>query len=360
MSERRGLRTRIASATTPGVVLRRHAMTWLFAAAFGHAGCGLPMPVLNPAGPGARPLVSLWWVLFWMTAVPAAIVITILLVAVLRARRASAESEAESLPPKTVHPRRYTAYIIWGGAVVPAVILVVLLLATFRTGRMVALPQQEPTLLVQLTGHQFWWEVRYPDHDVVTANEIHLPVGEAARLMLRSSDVIHSFWVPPLHGKIDMVPGHVNWFWLQPDKAGVYRGLCAEFCGIQHALMQFLVIAEPAEDFLAWTARSREPAVVPEAPLARRGQDVFVEAACNQCHAVRGIFEPVAGLGVGPDLTHVASRRTLAAASLANTPQNLRHWVRDPHVRKPGVRMPASPLEPDRLEALVEFLSGLR
>jgi cytochrome c oxidase subunit II len=332
----------------------RAASLWALLGVLLVGGCGY-MPVLEPAGPGARGIANLWWILFFMTAIPATIVILLLLVAVRKGRRRAGDTSGQ--PPPASHQH---AYIIWGGAVIPAVILVTLLFFTFRVGREVAHPPRPAALTVELTGHQFWWEVRYPDHDVVTANEIHLPAGEVAHFVLRSADVIHSFWVPPLHGKIDMVPGHVNHFWLEPEEPGIYRGFCAEFCGAQHALMQLLVIAQPEDEFAAWVERTRQPAAMPEDPPAVRGQEVFVQAACNQCHTVRGMFElRVTGV-VGPDLTHVASRRTLAAAVMPNTTDNLRQWVRDPHVRKPGNRMPATPLEPKDLDALLAFLQTLR
>jgi cytochrome c oxidase subunit II len=313
------------------------------------AGCG-SMPVITPAGPGAAAIVDLWWWLFWMTVVPAVFVLGFLFLAVLRRRRAGRVSE--------VPASRDVAIILWVGAAMPLAVIVVLMVQSFRTGQHTNEPPQPATVRVQIVGHQFWWEVRYPDLGVVTANEIHVPVGESTLIELTSSDVIHSFWVPALHGKIDTIPGRTNVFWVQSDRAGVYRGQCAEFCGTQHALMGLLVVAEDRAAFDAWVARRQQPATRPVESQALRGQEVFVEASCHLCHAVTGLFEPRVS-NTGPDLTHLAGRRTLAAAAMPNTTENLRAWIRNPHDRKPGVRMPASVMAEADLDALLSFLRSL-
>ncbi len=313
------------------------------------AGCGT-MPVLTPAGPGAAAIVTLWWWLFWMTVVPAALVIGFLLLVVLRRRRAVRVSD--------VPASRDVAIILWAGGVMPLAVIVVLMVQSFRTGQHTTEPPQEATVRVQIVGHKFWWEVRYPDLGVVTANEIHIPVGESTLIELTSADVIHSFWVPALHGKIDTIPGRTNVFWMQPDRAGVYRGQCAEFCGTQHALMGLLVVAEPRLEFDEWVARSQRAAARPVDAQALRGQEVFVEASCHLCHAVTGLFDPRVS-NTGPDLTHLAGRRTLAAASMPNTAENLRAWIGNPHDRKPGVRMPRTVITESDLDALVTFLRSL-
>jgi cytochrome c oxidase subunit II len=316
------------------------------------AGCDGAMPALAPAGPGAARIADLWWLMLGVTGAGAAIAIGALVWAALR-RRAR---DREAAPPS---PGEDRVILILGGAV-PAAILLGLLVASFRVGAQVAHPPGEPAVTIDVIGHQFWWEVRYPDHGVVTANEIHVPAGAPVRLRLTSADVIHSFWVPELHGKMDLLPGKLNEFWIQADAPGVYRGQCAEFCGVQHALMALLVVAEPPGEFDAWLAGQRRLQEPPDDPVLRRGLEVFVEARCVACHAVRGVTPPLATGQVGPDLTHLASRRTLGAAILENNRGNLAGWILDPQPLKPGNRMPASPLEPDELHALLAWLETLR
>jgi cytochrome c oxidase subunit II len=313
------------------------------------AGCG-PMSILDTAGPGAAAIAGLWWWLFWMTIVPATAVIGFLLFAVSRRRRATEVSD--------VPASRDLALILWIGAAMPLAVILVLMVQSFRTGQLTNEPPQAPSVRVEIVGHKFWWEVRYPDLGIVTANEIHLPVGESTVIEVWSEDVIHSVWVPALHGKIDANPGRVNVFWLQPDRAGIFRGQCAEFCGTQHALMGMIVVAEPRPAFDAWVARRRLPAAAPADTEALRGAAVFAQAGCGFCHTVSGLFEPQVA-NTGPDLTHLASRRTLAAATMPNTPENLRDWILNPHSRKPGVRMPDTPLPAGELDALVTFLRTL-
>jgi cytochrome c oxidase subunit 2 len=251
-------------------------------------------------------------------------------------------------------------FILVGGFAIPAVILIAFQVISALTSAAAARPPAEPTLTVEVIGHQFWWEVRYPDLGIVTANEIHIPVGAPVRLQLGASDVIHSFWVPRLHGKIDMTPGRTTAWWVQADKPGSFRGQCAEFCGLQHALMAFWVYAEPRAQFEAWVEARRAAAGEPDDPGVARGRDVFFVAGCAHCHAIRGVHEPRFTGSVGPDLTHVASRRMLAAATIANTRDGLIAFILEPHAVKPGVRMPATRLDADRLDALVAFLESLR
>lgn len=309
------------------------------------------MPVLQPQGPGAAAITDLWWWLFWMTILPAAGVLAFLMVAVLRRRHATdlnRTSESHNL-----------RLILWVGGVMPLAVILVLMVQSFRTGPRAAEPPQEPALRVRLVGHMFWWEVHYPDHGVVTANEIHVPAGQATQLELESADVIHSFWIPALHGKLDMIPGRTNIFWVQPDRPGIFRGQCAEFCGTQHALMGLMVVAEPPDEFDAWIEtqqRSVEPA---HDAVAARGAVVYQDAGCHLCHAVAGRFDPPVA-NAGPDLTRFGSRRTIGSVTMANTDHNLRDWIDNPHRRKPGVRMPASLLTDDDLTALVAYLRAQR
>jgi cytochrome c oxidase subunit 2 len=209
---------------------------------------------------------------------------------------------------------------------------------------------------VEVTGRQWWWEVRYPESGVVTANEIRIPAGRPVRLVVTSGDVIHSVWIPELHGKIDMIPGRSNSQVIIADEPGEYRGECAEFCGAQHAKMQFIVVAEPPERFAAWLERQAQPANAPADAMQLEGREIFLGSACVYCHAVRGTN---ANSNFGPDLTHLASRRTLAAGMLANNRGNLSGWVLNPQQIKPGNKMPPTALSGEELNALLAYLESL-
>jgi cytochrome c oxidase subunit 2 len=212
-------------------------------------------------------------------------------------------------------------------------------------------------LTVEVVGHQWWWEVRYPGTNAVTANEIHIPVGTRVLLIGRSADVIHSFWAPNLNRKIDIIPGRENRILLYADRAGRYRGQCAEFCGIQHAHMGLYVFAEPKAQFQAWLDRMSQPAAPPASAEAQQGARLFASMPCAGCHAIRGTS---AAGKLGPDLTHVESRSTLAALTIPNTPAYLAGWIADPQRYKPGNRMPALDLSDTELRALVAYLEGLK
>jgi cytochrome c oxidase subunit 2 len=237
------------------------------------------------------------------------------------------------------------------------VILLVLLTWSVRTGGAVADFTAGDPLTIEITGHQWWWELRYLNRIITTANEMHIPVGQPVRLKLVSHDVIHSFWVPNLHGKKDLIPGYENTAYLQADRAGIYRGQCAEFCGAQHAHMALVVIAEPQSQFDAWVEAQLQPASDPVTPEAQQGREVFLRNACPMCHAVGGT--DAHGM-VAPALTHLASRQTLAAGTLPNTPGNLAGWILDPQGVKPGNHMPANDLRPKDLQNLLAWLTSLR
>lgn len=313
-------------------------------------GCPSPTSTLDPRGPAAARLADLWWLMFWLSIAVFVLVMGVLVYAVYRARR------NRGSPP----PLSDLKLIVGGGVIMPAIILVPLLVVTIRTSSALIPDAPVNALRIEVTSHQFWWEIHYPDHGVTTANEIHIPVGQPVKLLLHSADVIHSFWVPPLHGKLDLNPGHTNTLTLQADQVGVYRGLCAEYCGIQHALMHFMVIAEPADQFTAWLVRQRQPAPLPTTSLVQQGRQVYSAAGCASCHAIRGTDSLGTRGSVGPDLTHLASRRTLAAAVIENTRENLARWIRDPHSIKPGVRMPETNLDERSLNALLAYLETLR
>jgi cytochrome c oxidase subunit 2 len=269
-----------------------------------------------------------------------------------------------------------------GAAVaVTAVVLFVFLVVTVRTGRALdafggerdarGTAHARPAdvhrgaanpLVIEVTGHQWWWEVTYrdtaPSKRITTANEIHIPVGRPVHVYSSSQDVIHSFWVPNLHGKKDGIPGYTNDTWIQADSAGTYRAQCAEYCGYQHAHMALIVVAEPEQKFEEWVALSLSPAAQPTDSTVKRGRDVFVSNSCMMCHAIAG--EPMAGSNVGPDLTHFASRPTIGAGTLPNTRGNLAGWIVDPQRIKPGVKMPPNQLSPADLNALLDYLRSLK
>ncbi len=244
------------------------------------------------------------------------------------------------------------------GIAIPLVVLVALFgVADVYLVRKTAPPSPSQTgLTINVIGHQWWWEVRYPGTDAVTANEIHIPTGTRVNIVATTADVIHSFWVPQLARKIDQVPGRNNRVLLFTTRPGRYRGECAEFCGFQHANMSLFVIAQPRPAFNAWLATMEKPAPTPSTPTARTGERVFMANQCASCHEIRGTS--AAGL-IGPDLTHVESRRTLAAAQIRNTPAQLRAWIADPQRIKPGSRMPNLGLSSTEYDEIAAYLEGL-
>jgi cytochrome c oxidase subunit 2 len=315
------------------------------------AACGPSPTYLHGAGYISERLATLGWVLLAIATVVVLVIAVLVPVAVLRRRPA-----AEGPMPQGGGLR----WIVVGGIAVPAVILLGTMIYSVSVLAETARPPARPALAVQVIGHRWWWEVRYPGtspgEGFVTANEIHIPVGLPVRLELSTADVIHSFWIPQLAGKTDLIPGQRNDAWIEADTVGRYWGHCGEYCGLQHANMMMAVVAEPPSRFTRWLQAQRRPAPEPETAEARVGRQVFDGSACGLCHTVRG---GDAGGVLGPDLTHVASRSTLAAGTLTNSHGNLAGWVADPQAIKPGVLMPSVPLSPDELHALVSYLRGL-
>lgn len=258
--------------------------------------------------------------------------------------------------------RRSVRWILAGGVAFPLLTLVPLFVFTMHSLAVVEARGEEPALTIEAIGRQFWWEVHYLDANgnrlFETANEIHIPVGQTVLIRLFAGDVIHSFWVPRLAGKIDMIPGRINQIRIRADRPGVYRGQCAEYCGLQHAKMAFFVIAEPEPEFRRWAAHQALPAEAPDDTLGARGREVFLRTACRACHVIRGT--PATTATIGPDLTHLASRRTLAAATMPNTRGHLGGWIANPQALKPGNGMPAVPLSGDDFNALLHYLQSLR
>jgi cytochrome c oxidase subunit 2 len=350
-----------------------------------------PQSALRPGGPEAERIDALWDVMLVIGVAVTVVTLALLLYALVRRRR------PDELPPEADRPadprgerenvesggrgregegrpeseRVGARWMIYGGVLFPAVVLGAVLVFTLRTLGAVVVPAdalpgagESPRpgqIVIEVVGRQYWWEVRYldaaPSNVFETANELRVPAGRPVYLRLRSEDVIHSFWVPGLQGKMDAIPGRTNVLRFEAERPGVWRGQCAEYCGVQHAKMALVVVAEPEDRWAAWLAAQRAPAAEPADSAGLAARDAFLGSACALCHAVRGT---PAGGNLGPDLTHVASRLTLAAGTLPNNPGNLRGWIADPQGHKPGNKMPAVPLAADELHTIARYLETLR
>ena len=310
--------------------------------------------VLQPAAAETRLIDRLWDAMYLTSAVVFLLVVLSLLWGAFRRRRTDE-------PPRTPERERSLKTAVTLATALTGVVLLGFLIYDVAVGRQITSNPGPHALQIRVTGHQWWWEVQYRDsianNWATTANEIHVPTGRPVALELRSTDVIHSFWPPNLSPKRDLIPGNVNSLSFRAESSGVYRGQCAEYCGLQHAKMAFLVIAEPADSFARWLARQRDTALTPTDELTERGQEVFLGSTCAMCHAIAGT---PAGSRIGPDLTHLASRRTIAAGTLPNTRGNLAGWIVNPQSIKPGTRMPANQLEPADLQALLAYLETLK
>jgi len=290
-----------------------------------------------------------------LTAVVFVVVAGLTVFAIVRFRRRSGEPERE--PPQVYGSPRIE--LAW--TVAPFLIVVVLFLVTARhIWGIEQRPQPPGALEVTVVGHQWWWEIRYPKLGIVTANELHVPVNDTATpaptfITLESVDVIHSFWVPQLSGKMDVIPNKVNRVWIEPLAAGVYLGQCAEYCGLEHALMLLTVVVEPRAEFERWVAAQQ--ATARDDPAGQRGRELFASLACINCHTIRGT--PANGV-FGPDLTHLMARRIIGAGAAANTPKDLRAWVDNPGALKPGALMPAMKLSRDEVDQITAYLVTLR
>jgi cytochrome c oxidase subunit II len=305
--------------------------------------------VVEPAGPFAVRIAWLFWVVVGVASVVYAVVIGFLVHAIRR-RRAGVHDGASPVVIRSIGV----------AAGLTAVILLGLGIGDFVTSRAWARSPGD-AMRVRVTAHQWWWEVEYldgvPAERVRTANELHIPVGKPVALELISDDVIHSFWVPSLQGKKDLLPGYATNLQIVASRAGMHRGQCAEFCGFQHANMAFVVQAHEPQAFVEWRNAQLQPAREPGDATQAKGRDVFMGSTCPQCHTITGTD---AAAMLGPDLTHVASRSQIAAGTLPNDPAHLASWIRDPQTFKPGTRMPSSSLAGDDLSALVAYLSNLK
>jgi cytochrome c oxidase subunit II len=320
-------------------------------------GCAGIQSAVDPKGPQAGQIAWLWWLFLGVSILVWLGVTAGVLLALFRRNRVLFDGDETTDEPGKV---RVVSIL----TAITGAILLVLLLSSVYVGSVTSrrpTPDQHP-VTIEAVGRQWWWEFRYENEPAsrtfMTANEIRIPVGRPVIVKAKSLDVIHSFWVPNLHGKIDMVPGRTNVIWFQADEPGVYRGQCAEFCGLQHAKMAFMVLAVPEEEFNAWVDASTRPIPPrpPDEPVSL-GEEVFLQAQCSLCHTVRGTG---AWGQVAPDLTHIASRRTLAAGALPNTRGHMAGWILDPQRIKPGSFMPPTPLDPERLHALLDYLESLK
>jgi cytochrome c oxidase subunit II len=305
------------------------------------------VPVLEPTSKDARTISYLFLIVFLICLAILLVVAGLICISLMRFR-----ADGSRLPPQNFGTHR--SGVVWA---MPPVVIVIAL--SFLSAKVIvsdeAAAAGDPDVVV--VGHQWWWEVRYPSAGAVTANEIHIPVGRRVRVRVESADVIHSFWVPQLARKKDMIRGHPNFLWLEADRAGIYEGACSEFCGDQHAWMRFIVVAEPEEQFKLWLTQQAQPSQNPANEIAQAGRNFFFAQSCANCHAIGGTS---AQATAGPDLTHLASRRQLAAGMLDNTPANLTRWLKNPQQIKPGCQMPNFGLNDNQLTQLAAYLEGLR
>lgn len=309
--------------------------------------------VFNPHSPQGRAVATLWWAMFGVGGAVWIAVIALMLIALLRRKRSAEPATAGVEPPSA--RRAFVGWIAVAGVILAGFLVYDFVLDRSLNGR------ASPELTIVVTGHQWWWEIEYedsiPSQRLVTANEIHVPAGQLVRYTLRAADVIHSFWAPTLTGKRDLIPGYEASVSFRADTAGIYRGQCAEFCGLQHAQMAFYIVAQSPADFAAWRAATSAPSPPPTDSLASYGKSVFMSSGCALCHTIAGTD---AWGTVGPTLSHVASRSTLAAGTLPNTRPNLMAWIANPAAIKPGTHMPAALLSGEELRGVVAYLETLR
>lgn len=335
----------------------RKAILPLVAAMAGLASCSGTQSALAPAGEQADHLFSLLGLMAWICGAMYLAVLAFLGWSLWRGRRRLFSDAAPEVEPADTGLQR--SLVVWSAIIVVG--LIILSTASFLADRGLAEARDRNALEVRITAHQWWWRIDY--HDPVsgrwieTANELHLPANQTARLALGSADVIHSFWVPNVAGKMDVIPGRANVLDVTPHRIGWFRGQCAEFCGAQHAHMAFDVKVDSPADFAAWLAAQGRPALTPGDAILTRGMQVVTSGQCSMCHVVRGT--PASGRP-GPDLTHVGSRRSIAAGTLAMNRGNLQGWIAQPQALKPGTMMPPVSLAPADADAVSRYLESLK
>ena len=318
-------------------------------------GCQGWQSVLDAQGPAASSIARMFWIFVAVLAT----VWVLTMIALLLSLRGRRPNDADPLTTNPGTERRMTITI--SVAIGLTLLTVISLTGLSYAAQKVLFAHKDGALTLLVTGQQWWWKVTYedsrPNRVFTTANEIHIPVGEPVLIKLESSDVIHSFWVPSLTGKMDAITGRQNQIQLQADRPGIYRGQCAEYCGLQHAHMGVLVVAESKEDFERWRDQQISSAIPPGDAERQRGMEIFLSKPCIMCHQIRGTD---AGGKIAPDLTHVGSRRYIGAGTLETTRGNIAAWIVDPHGVKPGVNMPTIQLEPDEVQPLASYLEGLK
>ncbi|MQW05720.1 cytochrome c oxidase subunit II [Sinorhizobium meliloti] len=318
-------------------------------------GCDGWQSTLDPQGPQADTLADLFWV---FTAILAAVWLLTMAALFLALRREHAARAGPLM--REPQAERGMTRAVTAATILTAAIVIALTVVSYAAQRALFSRNEAPLQLL-VKGHQWWWEVTYedaqPSRRFTTANEIHVPVGQPVLIKLQSSDVIHSFWVPSLAGKMDVIPGRENRIVIEATRDGIFRGQCAEFCGWQHAHMAITVVAHATADFERWRESQIKAAEPPDDLVRKRGMDIFLSRPCVMCHQIRGT---TAAGKVAPDLTHLGSRLHIAAGTLPNSRGNLAAWIVDPQGIKPGAHMPLIALEPEEIEPLTRYLEGLR
>jgi cytochrome c oxidase subunit 2 len=318
--------------------------------AVGLAACSAPQTTIEPRSDYGDSVQGVYIIVFWLAVIVfVAVMLATIVFALMYRERPGREA-------KQIHGNTRLE-VVW--TLIPVVIVVIIAVPTFNSMAETTADPPPEALQVEAIGHQWWFEFSYPELGITTANELHLPVDRAASFVIRSDDVIHSFWVPQLAGKVDMVPGHANDLWFTPNTPGEYLGQCAEFCGTSHALMRFRVFVHEAADFEAWARNEAAERLEPADASIADAEAIFLQQACVGCHTVSGTS---AAGRVGPDLTHVGARTTIAAGTLTNDPEgdNLARWIRNAPDVKPGSLMPAFPeLSDEDLQSIVTYLQSL-
>lgn len=343
--------------------MRRAPGVSVFAGLLTLGGCaGRYQSAVDTGGPEAGGIATLWWIFLAVLSLVFLVVIALLLLSLMRRHRDGGRELLETAHAPSGATEYRLTRIVAAATILTVLILFALLIGSVSAGKALANPpNRQNALTAEVTGHQWWWQVRYMDRNpqkiVMTANELHIPVGRPVRIRGTSQDVIHSFWVPGLNGKRDLIPSRVTEEWIEAERPGRFRGQCAEFCGLQHAHMAVWVVAEPEDQFEAWLKHQQQPAAAPADAVQQRGYHVFMNSACVLCHNITGT--PANGQ-VAPDLTHFASRLTIAAGTLANNTGNLGGWILDPQTIKAGNHMATVHLDPADVQPLLKYLESLQ
>jgi len=325
------------------------------------SGCEGASSTMLPVTTSGVVISNLMWIVFGVAAVVFVVVETLLVISILKFRHKQKDPLQKADLPEQVEGNQFFE-TLWTMA--PAIVLAIIFALTVVALQTVINPPQDGStaitnanmLNIRVTGHQWWWQFDYPNLKITTADEFHIPVNTVVMVSVQSADVIHSFWVPQFGGKIDVIPGHLNYTWFKATKTGVYNGQCSEYCGEEHAEMKFLVMVDTPEDYQTWVKSQQ---ALPQDVLgdAATGKQIVLTGVCSGCHTIRG----TSAVGkIGPDLTHLASRKIFSGGVLENTPDNLKKWLTDPSAVKPGTIMPKLSLSPDDITSLIAYLETLK